>query len=567
MASPYLNAALDGTDIGINRATLNAHTLVARTGDRRTFVPSFPTGDLTYMGRNLVSFPRTYLDTDTFPSLAGLTVRTANSDATLASAITAAGAAGTPSIIVIDNTVEYNSPIAFPVRAGDALPGGDNVVVLISKAIYDSLPGGGSWASTVMPLKVRATLADTTAHMARFINLSLANETQITFDGASKGWRFIGCYFGMHSTVATLSRLVRVGNGDTTIQTSEALCPSNVVFDRCGFDGNAIVNLKAALEPHCKAWGVQECYFGEGIHDAGQDCKAISSYNGPGPCRIVNNTLVAATENVLFGGAGATCGAPADAEVRWNEMYKPTSWNADHPDYGGVDWLIKNIFEVKKLQYGLIEGNWLHGCWKDGQAGAGFLLKSESYGDGGTVGYTHDLLVRWNLVEDVQLPINIAGVDNTDPAFPPDRVVSYGNLYKAGAQYYDIEPNSLFASGWQTDCASVHDTFVCEGTINDIAQPVSSAGLIFLDTIFGPTTYGFKGVGQSQGTATFATYCAGYDVVGCVFTGVTLGDYPASNFAPANVAAIEFNADYSLNGTTQTGTPRPLPSRVMVLFR
>lgn len=569
MASPFLLAANDGTDIGYNKAIVDALMVVAQGGDRRGFTYQKPTGSYSYLGVNRVQYPRTYLNTDTVPALTGIVRSPAATDVGLAAALAAAA----PGDWVVQQVATYTATYNAPAKAGDALPGGTNVVTVIAKHVYDSIVAG---EPTVLPRLKRIADADKAA-MPYFKNVSLANAEQWTFDGANSGWRFIGIRFGADATVTALSRLVRVGNGDGTLQSNPALTPQNVTFDRCHFDGHATLNLKCALELHGRALTVTECYFGDNIHHNGQDCQAIRAYNGKGPFRIVNSRLVGSTENVIFGGSYSTPGnAPQDLEFRWNYLVKPLTWNTQHPSYAGVQWSVKNLFEVKKLQWGLVEGNYLDRTWGPAgggsQAGAALLIKSESYGDGAVNGYTHDVLVRWNLVEDAAFGINIAGVNNTDPAFPPANIFSVGNLYKIGAQYFDASQNPMFGIGSLTNCGTIHDTFIALGIVLDIGAPGGGqTGLVMLDSIFGHTTYGLKGPGTTEGTATLVSFAPNADVRKCVFVGRSSGLYPTGNFFPADETAVGFTnyagGDYSLNATSQVIVPPPvIVDRVATTF-
>lgn len=559
MASPFLNQALDGTDIGYNKAIVDAQMAVAQGGDRRAFAYANPTGSYSYLGIARAAFPTSYLNTDPMPTLTGI-VRNVTTDGNMATAL----AAAVPGDWLVVALATYTGIYAMPVRAGDALPGGNNVIVIISKDIYDSMIANGG-VSLIVPRLKRATAADVAAHMPFFKAVSLANQEQIAFNGATAGWRFVGIRFGVDPTVGALSRIVRVGNGDGSIQTGPAVSPQNVLFDRCGFDGHATLNLKCALELHGRGLGATDCYFGDEIHHNGQDCQAIRSYNGPGPYRIVNNRLVASTENVIFGGAYSAPGcAPQNIEFRWNELLKPLTWNASHPTYAGTPWLVKNLFEVKKAFNLLVEGNYLHRSWPAAQAGAALLIKSESYGDGPVNGYTKDVIVRWNLIEDVGFGINIAGVPNVDGAVAPQRVWSVGNLYKVGAQYFDASQNPFIGVGLLNTCGSIHDTFVSIGIVNVICAPSGgNTNLTFLDTIFCRTTYGIKGPSVTAGTATLVAYAPGWDVRKCVFVGQPQATYPPNNYFPASEAAVGFTnfagGDYSLDATTQVIVPPPPP--------
>ena len=68
----------------------------------------------------------------------------------------------------------------------------------------------------------------------------------------------------------------------------------------------------------------------ENFHDSHSDSQAIGGWNGPGPFKIVNNFLEAASENIMFGGADPAIEllVPADIEIRRNLSTKRLSWKA-----------------------------------------------------------------------------------------------------------------------------------------------------------------------------------------------------------------------------------------------
>lgn len=544
MASPYLSLADDGTDLGANMATLATFTSVAASGDRRGVTETrYSAGWFTYNGTNLAQYPRTVMNTDTFPTRTGV-VRSVNSDATFSAALTAAVPGDW---IVVDHTVTYTGNYygAFPVKNGDAAPGGNNVIVVISKALYD---GYSSGVFSVCPQKKRVAVTD----LANLAYFKCTNNTLGAFmvSGATKGWRFVGLRFGVDAGTSSVSHLVSLGNGDNAAQSDVSQCPSNLGLDRCWIDAHSGCEVRHAVELHCQYGFVIDCGYGDDIHvTTYSESHAIVGYNGPGPFRIVNNRVCGGSQFLFFGGAASLCGMPADIEVRYNTFTRPASWI-------GGPYKVKCGFEIKKAQFVLFEGNILENVWPQSQAGAGLLLKSESYGDGATIGYTADVLARANLIRNVAFGVNIASLDNVDPAYPANRVISFGNLYRVGAAGFDASQNPFIGMYLSTNSGTVHDTFISEGTVNAIGQPTNPTGFRIMNTIFGPTNYGLKGsAGGAEGTYAITNYMPGAIVTKTIFTGRSSGSYPVGNYFPADDATIQYtNAttkDYSLLGTTQ----------------
>lgn len=558
MASPFLLLATDGKDLGYDKSLVDPYSTVAESGDRRGFVLPTPAGNFVYDGKVRAAWPTTYIDYDTLPAMAG-TVRAATNDATLQAAI----AASLPGdVITVASGVYTGSYTSWPANGGDTIPGGNGVVTVIWKPIWDSMVANGGVA-TVRPQKVRAPAAQIGTG-AFFQNNSLFNETQWAFDGGStRGWRFIGLSIGLGPAVTQMGRLIRIGSGDGTIQWTESQCPQNIIFDRCALSGNPNVNLKAGIEFHGKYNVLVDSITDDNIHHDGQDCKAIFIANGPGPFAAINNRLCASTEVILCGGQMVLCGHPTNIDVALNLIEKPFTWNATHPSYAGKQWSLKNLVEFKMGHNVRLLGNVLRRSWPSGQTGAAFLIKSEIYSNGATIGSTRDVIILHNKVYDVSQAVNFTKGDDQGPADPPLNVCSFNNVFEVGAQYFDASSSSLIAVGAALNPSFIHTTVVAMGPVNDIMQPGYAPNLAILDSIIGPTTYGIKGSGLAQGIPTLSANCVGYDVRKTVLVGAPSGSYPPNNYFPPDQASVQYtdfnNRIWSLLGTSQTGSVTPPP--------
>jgi hypothetical protein len=579
--SPYRGLGRDGKDLGYDKSIVDAHMVPTISGDRRNVTETrYSAGTFVYDGVTVAAYPRTLLNTDTFPTRTG-TLRNVTNDATLQAAINAA-VPGDWIIVAAGNYLgDYRD--AFPVKAGDLLPGGNGVIVVMGKQTYDSIdPFTGK--PTVHPPLVRVT---SNANMPRFLNTRSLGSFRVA--GPTRGWRFVGLSFEQDVSLLDSGHFVEIGDG-TTAQNSATLCPSNVILDRCWFNGHPMSNTKHCVELNGKASGVIDCGFGTDIHHNGSESHVICGYNGPGPFRIINNGIVGGSQFIFFGGATSLCGAPADIECRWNDCTRPDSWNPAHPsfarngyytpglpvddpNYNDGVWQVKCGIEAKFVQYGLFEGNRVRNCWPAGQQGAAFLLKAESYGTGATFGYTHDVMERCNLVEQCGFGVNIAGVDNVEPAYPPANVASVGSIIKIGAQYFNASENPFYSIGFCRDARIIHVTCIAEGVVGQaIALPGAFAagtvngdgkadGLYIADSIFDETNYGWKGTDAGEGI--LSTVAPGSVAVGNVIVDMG-GTYPAGTTQLATRAQIGFtddaNNDFSLYGTTQGAVTTPPPA-------
>jgi hypothetical protein len=244
---------------------------------------------------------------------------------------------------------------------------------------------------------------------------------------------------------------------------------------------------------------IQDSYLTE-CHSKGVDAQAIGGWNGPGPYKIVNNTLIGSGENILFGGADPAIPdlTPSDIEIRRNYIYTPPTWKGT--------WTRKNLIETKNAQRLLIEGNLLEGSWGDGQLGIGVIFKSSNQSGRCTWCATRDVTFRYNVLQKVGQPINLAGREgsNLKPIGEPlNRVLIEQNiidsvnvapyngdsrfiLLSAGAQNVIIRRNTLVTTGMQQ-------------TFMTFAKGVAVTNLVVESNVFTKGRYGMQGVGPSSG--------------------------------------------------------------------
>ena len=201
----------------------------------------------------------------------------------------------------------------------------------------------------------------------------------ITEPGA-RGYRLIGLDIGGDPSLTQLTNLIELRNGS-----------SDIVIDRSYLHGNDSGNFRRAVVLHGARLAVIESYV-DNFHDANSDSQSLGGSLGPGPYKIVDNFLEAASENILFGGSDPTIPnlVPSDIEIRRNLSTKRLSWRTS-----GVP--VKNAFELKNARRVLVEGNVFENVWPSGQDGASIVLKSVNQ-DGGC---------RWCVTEYVTFRHNI----------------------------------------------------------------------------------------------------------------------------------------------------------------
>ncbi len=203
--------------------------------------------------------------------------------------------------------------------------------------------------------------------------------------------------------------LITFGESGGT-QTTLASVPSDLVLDRTYVHGQTTTDLSRCVALNSARTQVTDSYLSE-CHGRDFDAQAIAGWNGPGPYKIVNNTLIGAAENILFGGSdpGIAGLVPSDIEIRRNYIFTPLSWK-------GV-WLKKNLFELKNAVRVLVEGNVMDGSWTHGQTGFAVVLKSGNQSGGCRWCRTTDVTFRRNLIRNSGAGFNVAARDdnpNTD---------------------------------------------------------------------------------------------------------------------------------------------------------
>ncbi|MBK6486597.1 MAG: Ig-like domain-containing protein [Gemmatimonadetes bacterium] len=216
----------------------------------------------------------------------------------------------------------------------------------------------------------------------------------------TSGWWISGVEFSVANITAINYTLVALGDGSP--QKSLSTVPSDLVLDRTFVHGLATSSVQRCITLNSARTSIQDSYVFD-CHLKGFDSQAIIGWNGPGPFRIVNNTLAGAGENIMFGGADPSIPnlIPSDIEIRRNYIYTPVSWKGT--------WTKKNLFELKNAQRVLVAENVLEGSWVDGQTGEAFVLKVSNQNGACTWCSTLDVTIRHNIVRNAGAGFAIMG--------------------------------------------------------------------------------------------------------------------------------------------------------------
>ena len=447
--------------------------------------------------------------------------------------------------LVLDHTQTYEAFVLTPKVGGDAQPGGNNVIVIISDAIVDS---------GLLPASKRVSPSDAT-NMPK-VRVSAANGVAIDVQTGVPnmgGYRLVGLDIAPTAgNTADMTRLTRFGD-EVTLTNNGSNQPYNFVIDRCYLHGNTTQNIAHGVSLMSSYSAVIDSYIAE-IHHNGADAQAIWPAQQAVGIKIENNYLEASGENVMVGNSDGIDGYPiTDVTIRYNYLFKPKTWNPSDPSYNGSTWVIKNIFEIKFGRRILFEGNVLDGVWYGGQVGFAFLIKSNN----NQAIPTTDVTIRYNLVRNAGGFFDLNGqLADTAPAgsFPPwmSRVNIHDNLCHdmAGSLYDPTGQVGMMLQNLEHMCdvtfehnSSMPPRYFT--SLNDAAVPYN-VRLVIRNNLGSRGAIGVKAAGQTEGSVSLANVCTpngNYTFSGNVLATSNGGGsgstgYPAGNFFPADVASI-----------------------------
>jgi hypothetical protein len=195
--------------------------------------------------------------------------------------------------------------------------------------------------------------------------------------------------------------------GDASTLRLEDDIPFGFSFLHCGFLGGT----RRGIMANCDGLLVEHCTF-DNYYAAGQDSQAICGWNGARNHVIRQNTICAASENILYGGADAAL--PDDTEVMFprnilieeNDLYKKREWLP-------LSYNMKTLCELKNARDVTIRANRFHDNWKEAWATAeGLTIKSSNQESHNPTACSRDILVEGNEFYNLGDYIMIVGKDD-----------------------------------------------------------------------------------------------------------------------------------------------------------
>ncbi len=392
-----------------------------------------------------------------------------------------------------------------------------------------------------------------TASQAAAANLpkviSSSNQGAIATDFGAHHWRLIGLEVTVPAAIANTG-LIRLGTG---YETTLAQMPHDIVLDRMYVHGTPTGIVRRAIVLNGASEAVVDSYVSE-CHDNGPDSQAIAGWNGPGPFKIVNNYLEAASENINWGGADPTIAGliPSDIEIRRNHMTKQLAW-------AGRGFNVKNLFEIKNAQRVLIEGNIFENNWQDGQGGSAIVLKSVNQGGACPWCVAKDITFRYNLLKNTGSGFALTGHDVGAQSIMT-RVTITDNVMSGidVGPTYNGDGRAFLINNDPIDLVIAHNTvFDPTNTAITFGGPTTEppTRLIFRDNMVGGGQYGVKGPGIGTSAALQAFMPAG-GYWGNVMTasGSNATGFPTGNYFSATLSGIGFVSPSSLDYHLTSGS-------------
>ncbi|MCW5977404.1 MAG: hypothetical protein KIT09_04970 [Bryobacteraceae bacterium] len=192
--------------------------------------------------------------------------------------------------------------------------------------------------------------------------------------------------------------------------------PQNLTIDHCFISGDPAMGARRGIALNSGATVIRNSYITQIKDDV--DNQAILGVNGPGPYRIENNTLEAACENIMFGGAPSRIEGlnPTGIFIKGNLIRKPLEWRAERREDGKPKWSYKNLLELKRGVQVEIVNNRFENSWAGSQRGFAFVFTVRTEGRGNAPANPwaaiRDVVVRDNEIYNVGAGVNILGKDN-----------------------------------------------------------------------------------------------------------------------------------------------------------
>jgi hypothetical protein len=424
--------------------------------------------------------------------------------------------------------------------------------IYIRSSDVDSLPAPGQ----------RISPADA-PNMAKIVSPNL--QPAISTEQGADGWRI-----ALVEVTATHANPDVTHNGliifGSDVETDVTRQPTDLTVDRALVRGTPTGGFRRGITINSARTAVIDSEVSN-IHEQGADNQAICGWNGPGPFKVVNNRLVGATENLMFGGARAFIDnlVPSDIQIENNYFFKPLSWKVGHPDFAGIPWSIKNLFELKNAQRVLVRGNVFENNWQSGQSGHAVLFTPRGDGANNPWVVVQDVTFTLNIIRNSDSGFNISGTDDLGVSQQTKRISITNNILDGiavrearewpfrsyqvlnGVDSLVIDHNSSINIPFDSD-GRLAQHIITFGDDPD----VDNTNFVYTNNLSDRGANGVFGSGAGEGTSALEAYAPGYDFRRNIIASTEdIADgYPADNFFPPTLFDVGFadivGGDYRL---------------------
>jgi hypothetical protein len=350
---------------------------------------------------------------------------------------------------------------------------------------------------------------------------------------------------------------------------------NHIIFDRVIMHGNPKEETTRSIGMTATAYlSVIDSWLDEDHCIAGTgactDAQTITTADGPGPYKFVNNYLSASGETILLGGGAATT-TPCDVEIRQNHMDKPLAWNPKDSGFAKPAYIVKNLLELKNACRVLVEGNVMTGSW-GGFSQSGYAIVLTPKNQAGVNGvnlcptcFVTDITIRYNHISHVGAGISIANVASDNGGTALD-----GQRYSI----HDITIDDMNAALYSGSGALLELVTGPKGPLlqNVWIDHVTASPTQFLMLVGAfPASSGvmknFRFTNNLVTSGQYPVWSTGGGTVNCAYFGVPLTTYTAcfanSVFAGNVITSPKYGAAKWPTGNTITATV-PTPAQAGV---
>jgi len=432
-------------------------------------------------------------------------------------------------LITLEPGARYRGPFRLPRKDGDAW------IQIGARAPLPSLSAGQYVSPAITP---------------RMPRLVASTGPVVTTEAGSHHYRLVGLEIAPEEG-AFLRALVQLGAAETSVDD----LPHHIIIDRCYLHGDRRRGARRGVAMNSRDTAVVHSYLAD-FKEVGADSQAIAGWNGTGPFTIADNYLEAAGENVMFGGADPAIRdlVPADIEVVRNHLAKPLAWMVGAPEFEGVAWTVKNLFELKNARRVLVDGNVFEYNWPHAQNGFAILFTVRNQDRASPWSTVEDVTFENNLVQHVASGINVLGTDDIHPSQPTRRIDIQNNLFvDVGGRWGSGRLFQLLDGA--SDVRIGHNTALQTDTVLWGGERAPHQRFVFENNVVLHNRYGVIGNGTGPGRPSLDRYFPHAVVKRNVFIGGPAASYPGDNFFPSSIDSVGFvdrqHGDYRLAASSR----------------